>query len=128
MATDKILSMIVSTVITAVIIPIITIAGKKLIAWLETKTSSKAAADFLQTATGIVVNAVRFVYQTYVESLKDDGRFGEDEQKEAYNRARDIVLQQTNDDVKRYIESTYGEFETWIDIQIESTIERLKGE
>ncbi len=127
MTTEKILSMVLYTVITAVVLPLITLAGNKLIAWLGAKTKNEKAAAYIQTATGIVLNAVKAVFQTYVEALKDAGSFDAKAQQEALNRAKAIIMNQTADEVKAYIAEAYGGFEAWVNTQIEASINTLKN-
>ena len=78
-------------------------------------------------ATQIVTNAVKVVFQTYVESLKNSGNFTKEAQIEALTKAKNIVLSQIGSDVKEYISSNYGDFNNWLEIQIESTINSLKN-
>lgn len=125
MTTDLILT-ILSAVVTAVVIPLITLAGNKLIAWLGTKTKNEKAAAYLATATTIVLNAVKSVMQTYVDSLKKSGSFDATAQAEALQRAKEIVLTQTTDEVKAFITEAYGAFETWVNTQIEASVNTLK--
>ena len=81
----------------------------------------------LSVATTIVTNAVRSVFQTYVEALKKNGTFDAKSQKIALTKAKDEALAQMTDDIKEYITSTYGDLETWLTTQIEATINILKN-
>lgn len=124
---NEILLDILSTVVTAVVLPLITWAGTKLIQYIGTKVKNEKTATLLTTATTIVLNAVRSVFQTYVESLKASGSFDVDAQIEALNKAKDIVLSQLGDDVKEYITETYGDLDNWLTNQIEASINLLKN-
>lgn len=124
---NEILINIISAVVTTVLLPLITWAGTKLIQYIGTKVKNEKAASFLSTATDIVMNAVRSVFQTYVESLKASGTFNKEAQIEALQRAKDIALAQFGDDVKEYITKTYGNLDGWLTNQIESTINLLKN-
>ena len=81
---NDILINIISAVVTTVLLPLITWAGTKLIQYIGTKVKNEKAATLLSTATTVVLNAVRSVFQTYVESLKASGSFGLDAQVEGY--------------------------------------------
>lgn len=124
---NEIILNIISVVVTAVILPLISYAGARLIAWLNAKIKDENAKLQLTVATDIVMNAVRSVFQTYVETLKKNGTFDEASQKLALLKARDIALNQMTDDVKNYITSTYGDLDTWINTNIEATINILKN-
>lgn len=124
---NDILINVISAVVTTVLLPLITWAGTKLIQYIGTKVKNEKAAALLSTATTIVLNAVRSVFQTYVESLKASGTFGPDAQVEALKRAKDIALSQLGDDVKEYITTNFGNLDGWLTNQIESSINLLKN-
>ena len=124
---NEILFNILSVVTTAVILPLISFAGTKLISWLNAQIKDVNARTQLSVATTIVTNAVRSVFQTYVEALKKNGTFDAKSQKIALAKAKDEALAQMTDDIKEYITSTYGDLETWLTTQIEATINILKN-
>ena len=125
---NDILINVISAVVTTVLLPLITWAGTKLIQYIGTKVKNEKAAALLTTATTIVLNAVRSVFQTYVESLKASGSFNAEAQKTALSKAKDIALSQLGEDVKEYISSIYGNLDGWLTNQIESTINLLKNQ
>ena len=118
---------IISVVVTSIVLPLISIAGAKLIQFINSKIKNNKAADLLTTATTIVINAVRSVFQTYVEALKKEGSFNKDAQIIALNKAKDIALTQMTDEVKDYLVTTYGSLDSWLDTNIEATINILKN-
>ena len=124
---NEILLNIISIICTSVIIPLITWGGAELIKFIKTKTKNEKATEYLTLATQIVTNAVKVVFQTYVESLKKSGNFSKEAQVEALTKAKNIVLSQIGSDVKDYISNNYGDFNNWLEIQIESTINSLKN-
>lgn len=124
---NEILLNILSVLLTAVILPLISIAGTQLIKFINSKIKNNELAKQLTTATTIVTNAVRVVFQTYVDTLKKNGSFDKEAQAEALNRAKNIALSQITEDTKSYIEENYGDFNNWLTIQIESTIDLLKN-
>ena len=124
---NEILINIISVVVTSIVLPLLSIAGAKLVQLINSKINNNKAANFLSTAATIIINAVRTVFQTYVEALKKEDKFDEASQKLALLKARDIALNQMTDDVKNYITSTYGDLDTWINTNIEATINILKN-
>lgn len=124
---NEILLNIISAVVTTVLLPLLTLAGTKLIQWISTKTKNEKATALLTSATNIVLNAVRSVFQTYVESLKQSGTFDKDAQLTALNKAKDIALSEFSEDVKEYIIANFGDLEAWLVNQIESSINLLKN-
>ena len=120
---NEILLNVLSVLLTAVILPLISIAGTQLIKFINSKIKNNELAKQLT----IVTNAVRVVFQTYVDTLKKNGSFDKEAQAEALNRAKNIALSQITEDTKSYIEENYGDFNNWLTIQIESTIDLLKN-
>ena len=124
---NEVLLNILSVVVTAVILPLISYAGTRLITYLNSKIKDEKARELLTQATTVVTNAVRAVFQTYVDSLKKSGNFGAEAQLEALNKAKDIALSQLSEEVKDYITKNYGDINNWLTTQIEATINLIKN-
>ncbi len=124
---NEILLNIISVVVTAVIIPLITVLGSKVITWVNNGIKNDKAAKYLTEATQVVLNAVRSVFQTYVEQLKASGEFTPESQKMALEKAKAIAIGQLNTDVKNYITTNFGSLDEWLTSQIESSIYKLKN-
>lgn len=124
---NEILMNIISVLVTAVILPLISFAGSKLIAWLNAKIKDENGKIQLTVATTIVTNAVRSVFQTYVDTLKKNDIFDLKSQKIALTKAKDEAFAQMTDDIKEYITKNYGDLEAWLTTQIEATINVLKN-
>lgn len=123
---NEMLINIISVLVTAVVIPVISLLGAKLMSWLSTKIKNEKANKMIKTATEIVVSAVKTVFQTYVDALKKEGKFDKESQILALTKAKDIALSQMTEDVKEFIQTNYGELDLWLTIQIEATINTLK--
>lgn len=124
---NEILLNVLSVVVTAIILPLISLAGTKLINFLSTKIKNEKANNILETATNIVINAVKSVFQTYVDSLKKEGKFDKQSQLVALNKAKDVAISQMSEDVKEFIKNNYGSLDAWLNTQIEATIDTLKN-
>lgn len=124
---NEILINIISVIVTAVVLPLISLAGTKLIKFINSKIKNDEAAKLFTTATTIVLNAVRSVFQTYVESLKAEGKFDQHSQTLALTKAKDVALNQMTDEVKAYISTTFGDLDKWLTTQIEASINLLKN-
>lgn len=118
---------VITAVATAIILPLISVGGSKLITLINEKIKNAKAAEALSTAADIVTNAVRSVFQTYVEALKKTGSFDKEAQENALKKAKEVALSQMSEDVKDYITTNYGSLESWLTVQIEATINRLKN-
>ncbi|MCI1244863.1 MAG: hypothetical protein LKG11_02845 [Bacilli bacterium] len=124
---NELLLNILSVVVTAVIIPLISLLGTKLYQLINSKIKDQKGATLIKKATDIVLNAVRSVFQTYVESLKKSGGFDSAAQAKAFNMAKTIIVSQLTEDVKAYLAENYGDLEEWISTQIEASINILKN-
>ena len=124
---NEILLNVLSIIVTAVIIPVISFLGFKLSSFLSERIKDEKAAAFLKRACEIVLNAVRSVFQTYVESLKNSGNFNQDAQAIAFNKAKAIILNQMTQELKTFIITNYGDLDEWIKNQIEASINLLKN-
>ncbi len=124
---NQILLNVLAAVTTCIILPLISFLGIKLSQWLSTKIKDEKAKALFTKATEIVTNAVRSTFQTYVESLKNSGSFGKDEQLMALNKAKQIITSELTEELKAFISENYGDLQAWISNQIEATIYKLKN-
>ena len=124
---NQILLNILAAVTTCIILPLISFLGIKLSQWLSTKIKDEKAKALFTKAVDIVTNAVRVTFQTYVESLKNSGSFGKDEQLIALNKAKDIISSELTEELKTFISENYGDLQAWISNQIEASIYKLKN-
>lgn len=95
--------------------------------WLNTKIKDKNLAMFLTKVTTIVTDAVKTVYQEFVEALKKDGKFDAEAQAKAKDKALAIIKQQLTDELKSYIETNFGDVEKWLGEKIEAVLYTLKN-
>lgn len=125
---NEILLNIISVVVTAVVIPLISLLGSKLYELINSKIKNEKGAKCLTEASEIVLNAVRSVFQTYVESLKKSGSFDKDAQIEALNLAKNIALSQLSGETKAYISTNFGDLNEWLITSIEAGINKIKNQ
>lgn len=125
---NELLLNILSVVVSAIVLPLISIGGTYLIKWINSKIKNQEYAKLLSDATNIVLNAVRSVTQTYVDSLKSSGSFGKDAQEVALNKAKEISLSQMSSELKTFVEENFGSVDSWLINQIEASINLIKKE
>ena len=124
---NQILLNILAAVVTCIVLPLISFIGIKFTQWLNTKIKNDKGKALMERATQIVLDAVRCVFQTYVEALKKSGGFDQKAQIYAFNLAKDTALKQLGDDAKEYISDNYGDLQEWLKIEIEASINKLKN-
>ncbi len=124
---QEILLNILYVLVTTVIIPLITAIGVRIINKINGEIKDSQNNKMLTDATLVVTNAVKTVFQTYVESLKASGTFTLESQKEALHMAKTIALSQINTATQIFIQENFGDFDKWLANQIEATIYKLKN-
>lgn len=90
---------------------------------LAKKFKNEKALKVISLVEDLIKDVVLTVQQTFVESLKVEGKFDEKAQKEALRKAFDLVLANLTKEAKEVLDELYGDFEQWILIQIESAIQ-----
>jgi len=121
------------TIIQAVVIPAIPILVAFLVKLLKAKAeqatvkiNNELARQYLQEAIDSVLQAVTYTSQTYVDSLKTQGRFDVDAQKVAFATAKEVALALLTDEAKKMIADLYGDLNVWLDTKIEQTVKEQK--
>lgn len=97
-----------------------------LIAWMNGKIKDQKLARWSTAVLQIIFSAVQTVFQEFVEVMKKEGTFTSEAQKEAKERAYNIIINQLTPELKKYIEDNFGDMKEWIMNQIESAIYQLK--
>lgn len=82
--------------------------------------------NYLQEATDAVLQAVTFTAQTYVDTLKKQGKFDKEAQEQAFNTAKDVALKLLTEEAKQMITDLYGDITIWLDTKIEQTVNEQK--
>ena len=115
------------TAVGVVITGLVSWATTALVAWLNSKIKNEKVAKFTTDLTNIVGTAVKTIMQTYVDSLKQEGAFTEEKQKEALQKCLNIVLNQLTPELTKYIQDNFGDIQEYITTLIESSIYSLKN-
>lgn len=97
-----------------------------LVSWLNQKIKDKKLARWSSEVTMIIMNAVQTVFQEFVQTLKEHGKFDEAAQKEAKERAYNIIVSQLTPELKKYIEENFNDMKEYLMNQIEAMIYQLK--
>ena len=79
-------------------------------------------------ANSAITQAVAYVNQTYVDSLKAAGKFDKEAQVAAFNKAVTAAEQMLTTDVKDAIIEIYGDLSKYLETKIEETCRNLKTE
>ena len=91
-------------------------------------TKNENIAKVIENALSDVMDAVLYVNQTYTDTLKAQGEFNEEAQKEAFNKAYAKAISLISEGTKEVITQLYGSFERWLELKIESSVNVAKKE
>ena len=112
-----------------VLVPAVPILLKILYNFVVAYTSEKSekienekVRGYVNDAVKAVMTAVTSTFQTYVDSLKKQGKFDEEAQKIAFNTARDTALLLLTQDMRDAVTTLYGDFDTWLTKTIEQLV------
>ena len=108
--------------------------GAGLATWLTTyivgllnqKIKDKKLARWSSELLQIIMSAVQTVFQEFVDTMKKAGKFDEAAQKEAKERALNIIMSQLTPELTKYIQDNFGEMKDYLMNQIEAMIYQLK--
>lgn len=73
------------------------------------------------------MSAVQTVFQEFVDTMKKNGKFDEAAQKEAKERAYNIIINQLTPELQNYIKENFGDIKDYIMNQIEAMVYQLKN-
>ena len=86
------------------------------------KIENEKVRGYVNDAVKVVMTAVTSTFQTYVDSLKKQGKFDREAQKVAFNTARDTALLMLTQDMRDAVTTLYGDFDTWLTKTIEQLV------
>ena len=105
-----------------------TAAGTYLTIWLNNKVKNDRLNEAISDVSMIAFNSVTMVKQTFVDSLKKEGKFDAEAQKVAFNMALTEIEKLVNKSTKDLIVKYYGDFEDYITNLIETNVAESKKE
>lgn len=112
---------------------LITAGGAYLVALLRKKTAqlqqeldNKTADKYIAMAYDAVAAAVTYTAQTFVDALKKEDAFTEERQREAFEKAKNKVVDILGDTAVAALCEIYGDFDAWLDANIEQVCREIK--
>lgn len=115
------------------VIPILAILSNYIIQYLKIKskliqeeTDDTVIKKYKLMLTDTITNCVIATNQTYVESLKQQGSFDAEAQKEAFRKTYNSVLLILSQEVKDYIQEATGDLESYLTQLIEAEVNKQK--
>ena len=93
---------------------------------IQTNNDDALGNKYIQMLTDTITTCVIATNQTYVEALKQQGKFDAEAQKEAFKRTTEAVLEVLSEDAKKYLTEVYGDLYKYIDEKVEATVNEAK--
>lgn len=129
---DNVLQMI-SEIINVCVIPLLGVLVTYLVKFinakskeLEEQVDNETAKKYVSMLTKTITNCVIATNQTYVESLKAQGKFNAEAQKTAFNMTLSAVQDLLTAEAKTYLAEIYGDLDAYITTQIEAAVNQNK--
>ena len=111
------------------LITLLAILTKYLVAWIQVKTKeltdtkdNEMFTKYMTLLSDTVIDCVVATNQTYVNTLKEQGKFDAEAQKEAFNKTYEAVMRILTDDAKKYLSEVLGDLDLYINTMIESQV------
>ena len=82
---------------------------------------------YLTMLSNTIIDCVIATNQTYVESLKKQGKFDLEAQKVAFEMTYNAVINVLSSDAKTYLSNIYGDLNKYITNMIEAEVNKNKG-
>lgn len=94
---------------------------------LNSKNENELMNKYLTMLSDTIIDCVVATNQTYVESLKEQGKFDMDAQKIAFEMTYNAVINVLSNEAKDYLTSIYGDLSAYITNMIEAEVNRNKA-
>ena len=124
---------LVPVIFQMVLIPLLAILTKYITTWVQIKidelTESKNNATFtkyMNLLQSTVIDCVIATNQTYVESLKLQGKFDAEAQKIAFQKTYDAVMLILTEDAVKYLNEALGDLNAYVNTLIEAQVNLQK--
>lgn len=125
--------LILSQIFEIVILPLLGIGTTYVIALVRAKIQEMKEKKqdvlyhkYLDMLSDTVTDCVLATTQTYVETLKKEGKFDLEAQKIAFTRTYENVMAILADEAKEYLQTAIGDLSAYVENMIEAEVNRNK--
>jgi len=116
---------IIFPLMSVLVVYVITFVQKKT-EELKVKIDNEETTKYLELAENAIITAVTSVTQTYVSSLKNNGKFTKESQIQAFNMAKESALAIMSDTTKEMVALAVSDFDVWVNSTIEAVVSENK--
>lgn len=89
---------------------------------IQVKTENELVDKYLLMLASTVTECVIATNQTYVETLKKEGKFDLEAQKKAFEMTKDAVMMILTEEAQEYLSAAVGDLNIFIAQQIEAAV------
>lgn len=114
------------TVTVPLISALIVYGIKKATNWLKSKTENETVDTYLNRAYSMLEDIVVTTTETYVKSLKADGKFDIEEQQKAFEITKSAFERVASEEIKNAIKTTVSDYDAWVKNTVEAIIANTK--
>ena len=119
---DKTWMDVLVIVIDALVGVVVSVGIPMLFSLLKARTHNAKVQQYIDRAQEYLTSAVAMTNQTFVNQLKKDGQFNEENQAAAFQMAMNTWLEMLSDDMKNVIIEEVGNLEAWAEAQLEACV------
>ena len=120
---------LITAIFKVCIIPLLGLLTSYFIKWvnaqnikIKEEVDDETLEKYMDMLTQTITDCVLATNQTYVEALKQQGKFDIEAQKEAFRITSEAVLEILSDDAKQYLSSAIGDLNIYITKKIEAEV------
>lgn len=93
---------------------------------LNSNNSNEILSKYIEMLSNTICECVIATNQTYVDSLKKQGKFDAEAQKKAFEMTYNAVIRILREEAKVYLASIYGDLNAYITNMIEAEVNKNK--
>lgn len=120
---------LISQIFEVCILPLLGVLTGFLIKWISSKSNqlvensnSAAQKKYLTMLNETITSCVIATTQTYVSSLKNQGKFNAEAQKKAFNMTYEAVMSLLTEEAIKYLNEAVGDLQLYITQKIEADV------
>lgn len=120
---------LISQIFEVCVLPLLGVLTGFLIKWISAKSNqlvensnSAAQKKYLTMLNETITSCVIATTQTYVSSLKNQGKFDAEAQKKAFNMTYEAVMSLLTEEATKYLNEAVGDLQLYITQKIEADV------
>lgn len=98
------------------------------ISYIKTKINNATASKYLDMANETIYSCVLATKQTFVDTLKAEGKFDKEAQEKAFQKSFDAIKALMTTECEKYLAEAYTDVDAYIKQRIEATLGEIKSE